>query len=293
MIIKSAWLQKSAGILGCTILLFGASACTEGVKDGPGMENPNPPATQQEQASPGDTNAAPPQDNQHRPEANQQSGNKASEDNPGQPAQPSRDVSHNNSANPQEKPNIEALSQNKVLIVDVRDGFYGMTRNEIAKIDSNHYLVTMSDDDFIKWATRPNGTNEEIRDSVKEIAKFSKSRLSFDKDDMEKLIHKHSQKDINILAKKAAEERESITEVLEEYSKLSVPFEVNVYYEKVKKGLLGLDRAAENAAKLSSAQSEQEINNTLADIRSELDCANDNLLSSQGIAAGILEDHSK
>ena len=290
MNITTAWFRKSAGILCCSALLFGASACTEGVKDGPGMENPNPPAMetpnppamQQEQPNPGDPKAAPSQDNQNRPEAA-----------PGQPANSSPAVSSNQSPSSQETPDIEALKENKVLIVDVRDGFYGMTRNEIAKIDPSHYLATMSDEEFLKWATRPNGTDEEIRNSVKEIAKFSKTRLPFDKDDIERLINKHSDKDITKLVEKADPERDNIAKILKEYDELPIPFEVGVYYEKVRKGMLGLEMAAETTVKLSNAKSEAEINDILREIRDDLNSADDNLLSSQGIAAGILEDHSK
>ncbi len=282
MNITTAWFRKSAGILCCSALLFGASACTEGVKDGPGMENPNPPAVQQDQPNPGDPNAAPPQDNQNRPEANSN-----------KPGQQAPEVSSNQSPSPQETPDIESLKENKVMIVDVRDGFYGMTRNEIAKVDPNHYIAAMSDEEFVKWATRPNGTDQEIRDSVKEIADFSKFRLSFDKNDMEKLIARHSKKDLDKLSKKAQKDHEEVLEKLKEYNELSIPFEVNVYYEKVRKGLLGLDKASENAEKLANIESEAEITNLLKDIRDDLSCADDNLLSSQGIAAGILEDHSK
>ncbi|MCR5661371.1 MAG: hypothetical protein K6G50_04480 [bacterium] len=266
MNITTAWFRESASILCCSILLFGASACTEGVKDGPGMENPNPPAMETP-----------------NPPAMQQE----------QPAPPSPAVSSNQSPSPQETPDIETLKATKVMIVDVRDGFYGMTRNEIAKVDPYHYLATMSDEEFIKWATRPNGTDEEIRNSVKEIANFSKTRLSYNQNDIDQLIHKHSKKKINNLVKQALKDREKITETIKEYNELSFPFEVNVYYDKVRKGLIGLDRAAENTEKLSSAKSEQEINDLLAVIRKGLDTANDNMLSSQGIAAGILEDHSK
>ncbi len=310
------FLKKSAALFCFSVILMGTFACTDKNKDNPAggdnnnqppavtspenqqananqpsENNPNPPGPGENQPGP-DNNQPGPDNNQPGPEDNQQNqpNDNNATNNPNTPDnsqtnQPQQEVSN--------KPiNMEALN-NEVVITDKQDVNYGKTRKELALADPENFFVQMSDEEYVKYATRLEGTPQEIKDSVDAITKYADLSLSFDKHKIEKLIANHTEADIKQLSKNAAEDYVKMSEKFRELENLEITKETNYYYYKATSGVHTLVNVAEQASHLAELKSDEEVTRGLNDIRFALDCAKDDLDSGKRVAADVLKDYCK
>ncbi|MCR5660936.1 MAG: hypothetical protein K6G50_02275 [bacterium] len=292
------FLKKSAALFCFSIILMGTFACTDKNKDNPtgGDNNNQPPAVttpEDQQANvnqPAENNPNPPGpgENQPGPDNNQPGpdNNQPGPDN----NQPAPDNQPQGEHNPQV--DIEALN-NEVVITDKNDANYGKTRKEIMALEPDNIFARMSDDEYIKYATRPEGTDQEIRDSLKAIEPYTNFKLSFDKHTIEKLIANHTSDDIKKLSENASKDFETASAKFREFDDLPVTKEVNMYFGKISAGMHQLVRAAEQASKLSTLSSDKEVVQGLNDIRFILDCAKDDFDSGKRIGADVAKEHTK
>ena len=286
------FLKKSASLFCFSIILLGTFACTDKNKDNPaGRDNNNqPPAVTSPENQQANANGPAPENAPNPPgpgegQPNQPvPGNQPGPDNQPQGNQPGSDN--------QPAPDIEALND-EVVITDKNDVNYGKTRKEIMTLEPDNFFARMSDEEYIKYATRPEGTNQEVRESLNAIDKFADFKLSFDKHKIERLIASHSSADIKELSASAAKDLETIQTKFREFEDLQVTKQVNMYYGKISSGLHNLVKAAEQASHLAELSSDEDVVRGLNDIRFILDCAKDDFDSGKRIGADVATEYAK
>ncbi len=299
------FLKKSAALFCFSVILLGTFACTDKNKDNPagGDNNNQPPAVtspenQQANANqPAENNPNPPGPSENQPgPGNQPQGNQPGPGNQPAPGNQPGPDNQSQGNQPQGAPNQEIdinVLNDEVVITDKNDVNFGKTRKEIMALEPDNFFARMSDDEYIKYATRPEGTDQEIRDSLKAIDKYADFKLSFDKHKIERLIANHTSADIKELSDSAAKDLEIVSVKFREFEELPVTKEVNMYYGKISSGLHALMNAAEQASHLSGLGSDEEVVKGLNDIRFTLDCAKDDFDSGKRIGADVASEHTK